>query len=216
MLRKLWAGSKRKTRTQGIQEEQSMIRNKTSLSSCPASNSNTENEKLPTNVSPTLDKQGTQCFSTPKLSWPTEQEKEGESEKMSDEISNQLHHNQGLAKSKDYAGDKNASIQVWDGITSQTESMFMVAAEYKSQTREYERHDLKATAISSLQNSSSLDLGRKPDEHIGACEPSFAGHILSDKRLAEHVPSEANAFCPSLALQSDTDVLRTLLLEAER
>lgn len=59
-------------------------------------------------------------------------------------------------------------------------------------TREDEREDLKSTATSSLQKGSSIDLCRPPNKHVDVCEPQFAGHLSSDTRVTEHVPSEAS------------------------
>lgn len=91
----------------------------------------------------------------------------------------------------------------------------MGVPELDSQTRENEKDDLKYTAISLSKNISSLDLRHAPHKHIGVCEPPFAGHLLGDERATEHVPSEADDFGPSLALQGNTVVFRTFLLEIE-
>lgn len=200
---------------QESQEEQSMGWKKTSRSSCQH-RGQTPTKKVPTNLSSTIDEEGTPCFSTTKMSWPNRQEKESEIKNISNANFNRLLYNQQLAKCEEYTGDKNVSIQKYDGISSQTRNMEQSAPQDDLVTGEHEREDLKSTEISSLQNSSSPELGPTSDEHIGVCEPLFVGHLSSHKRAAEYVCSETNAVCPSLALQIDTVVLRTLLPEIER
>lgn len=110
MFNTLWACNKRRRKTLGVQEKQSMIWNRTSRSSCAASCLNSDKGKLPINLSPTIDKEWTRCFRTPNLSWPNEQEEESEIEVLPDANSIRLQRNQRLANIKDYGGDRNASI----------------------------------------------------------------------------------------------------------